>query len=147
MRVAAFVLSVACALVLGLFVSPRDASTAAPPVVQATPPAATARAMPRVATPLEFTLPSPCSLSEGGAAVRTGENGSLIHWIAECPGTDPADMSPLFASALAKQGWTTASVTPALASYRRGDLELLFEFTAPAQPATSYVWFGQRYWH
>ncbi len=91
---------------------------------------------------LDFALPNGCALSQGGAAVQTGENGSLIHWIALCPDTDPADMPQLFASASAKQGWVTATAPAAhFDAYRRGDLELLLEFTA-----TNYVWFGERYW-
>jgi len=151
MRVAVITLSLACALIAVALLASRDRSTVAAPVQTSTP-RATARAMPRVATPVGFSLPSSCSLSDGGAAVRTGENGSLIHWIAVCAGASASEMPPTFGSALAKQGWTAAAVTPAdvpqtMAAYRRGDLELLFEFSAPGQPASNYVWFAERYWH
>jgi hypothetical protein len=145
--VAAFGMGLAIALVM--FVGSRDGSAAVLSAVPATPALATARAMPHVVMPSDFTLPDSCSLSEGGVAVRTGENGSVIHWIAVCPRAEPAEISPLFGSALAKQGWTQTQA-PAAAShqvlFRRGDLELVFEFVAPGQPATNYVWFAERYW-
>lgn len=101
--------------------------------------------MPHVTTPLAFTLPEGCALTEGGQAVQTGENGRLIHWIAACPKTVPAEMPPLFATALAKQGWVQSEAGQ-LIVYRREDLELIFEFAVFTPWPSSYVWFAENYW-
>lgn len=110
------------------------------------------RPMPHVLMPLAFQLPPGCEIPRGGEAVQTsvmtpGERGTLIHWVARCPRVLAADMPEYFARALDAQGWTrTRTTPPAQATYFRDDLELLFEFVAPGQPATSSVWFAERYW-
>ena len=103
--------------------------------------------MPHVAMPVDFTLPEGCALTEGGQAVQTGQNGSVIHWIAQCPAATASEMTPLFKATLAKQGWTVTTGSQVNQDYyRRNDLELVFEFVASAQPPTNYVWFAERYW-
>ena len=146
MRRLALTFSGAFALALVALVGSSDGSAGTPSnetLPQATP--ITSRAMPHVASPVDFALPNGCALTEGGQAVRTGENGSVIHWIAACQGTNPADMAPVFGAELIKQGWTQTAVGQ-LVVYRRSDLELLFEFVAPSHPPTNYVWFAERYW-
>ena len=146
MRILALSVSAAFALTIVAFVASRDGPVAAmssEALPRSTP--MLPRAMPRVTTPIGFALPHGCALTEGGQAVRTGQNGSLIHWIAACPDATPADTATLFGTELAKQGWTETSVGR-LVSYRRADLELVFEFVAPSRPPTNYVWFAEHYW-
>ena|SRR2546428_13702633 len=135
-------LFVGCALLVLAVSAGADAAFVSPMDAPIGPP----RAMPKVGLPVAFALPDGCGLSVGGMAVQTGQNGSLIHWIATCPKVAPLEMESYFGVSLGSQGWTqTTSERSIFRTYFRDDLELVFEFAMSGQPS-NYVWFGERYW-